>query len=146
MLIEHDRDLLVETKTKIKALEVKLQAHDQETVVTPFQEKLKDILERYEKDIITGKRNKFHRDRTDFDTRSAFRWRHRGNKRNTKNDNMNDNTSSGNEHSSSEGDFLSPGPADSRPGGAYANTRKRGFHNPPVWKRQTRNSKKGTKD
>lgn len=57
--------------------EINLQALDQETVVIPFQEKLKDVLERYEKDIMTGKRNKFHRDRTDFDLQRAIHWRHK---------------------------------------------------------------------
>lgn len=40
---------MVEIKLKMKELETKLQTFDNETVVIPFQNKLQETLEKYEK-------------------------------------------------------------------------------------------------
>ncbi|XP_073527224.1 taste receptor type 2 member 40-like [Phyllobates terribilis] len=49
-----------------------------------FKQKLKEALDKYEQDIIHKKRGKFHRDRTDFEGQSAFKWKHYGNPRSLK--------------------------------------------------------------
>lgn len=81
MLVEHDRELLIQTKAQIQALDLKLATFDQTTQVIPFQKKLKEVIERYEKYIISGKKLKFQRDKSDYDKDMAYKWKHAGNKR-----------------------------------------------------------------
>lgn len=73
-----------------------------ETVVTPFQNKLLDLLEKYDKEIMAGKRRTFHRDKLDFKTQHAFKWRHRANRRM-----MRDNSTHNQEATSSGNDLTS---------------------------------------
>lgn len=56
MLLEHDRELLLKTKQNILLLETKQTKFDHDTQVVPFQKKLKEMLERHERDIIAGKK------------------------------------------------------------------------------------------
>lgn len=66
MLIEHDRELLAKMKNEIKALGNKLSKFVMNNQILPFQKRLKENLERYEKDIIDGKKRKFVRNKTDY--------------------------------------------------------------------------------
>lgn len=118
MLLEHDRLALEETKTQIKELETKLMVLDAETIVEPFQTKLKDLLEKYEKEIMNGKKMKFQRDKTDYEQNRAFRWKHRGNPRwaNKASGHKSDTAGSESEPGSSD-DFLGSSDGEGRPGG-----------------------------
>ncbi|XP_056413371.1 uncharacterized protein LOC130356211 isoform X2 [Hyla sarda] len=80
MLVAHDKDLLVNCKSKLQDLETQLLVFDKEKLVGPFQVKLKDMMDKYEKEIMEGKKTKFNRDR-DYDRHEVYRWRHRGNRR-----------------------------------------------------------------
>ncbi|XP_073407501.1 uncharacterized protein [Dendrobates tinctorius] len=52
MLIEQDKALLSRTKDEIRDKELKLDTFDKKTLVDPFRNQLKDMVDRYEKDII----------------------------------------------------------------------------------------------
>lgn len=82
LLIEHDQQLLIDTKKQILTLEADLIKFDPTTLVNPFQKKLKETLEVHEKEVMAGKKKKFSRDKTDFEKQNAFRWQHQGNRRN----------------------------------------------------------------
>ncbi|XP_071989584.1 uncharacterized protein [Engystomops pustulosus] len=77
----HERGLLISIRERIRKAENDLQKFDQETQITPFQSKLKDTIDRYEKEIIRGKREKFARDKKDYDNNHVYKWNHKGNKR-----------------------------------------------------------------
>lgn len=81
LLIEHDRELLKQTKQKILALESKMPDYDQQTQVTPFQKRLKETLEKFEREIMEGKKKKYTRDKNDYEGGQAYRWKHTGNRR-----------------------------------------------------------------
>ncbi|CAJ0933915.1 unnamed protein product [Ranitomeya imitator] len=81
MLIEHDQILLNKIKTEIKTCENKLGDFDKDILVSPFQLKLKNQIDIFEKEIISRKRNKFYRDKSDYTSGKAYRWSHRGNRR-----------------------------------------------------------------
>ncbi|XP_077134125.1 uncharacterized protein LOC143788365 [Ranitomeya variabilis] len=81
MLLEHDRELLLNTKIRIKDLEGQLLKFDDVKQVQPFRARLKENLDKYEKDIVSKKKSKFTRDRSDFESARAFQWRHQGNQR-----------------------------------------------------------------
>lgn len=81
LLLEHDRDLVDKTKIQITNLELKLSKFDPGTQIDPFQKRLKESLDKFEKDIIEGKKKKFSRDKGDYEKQSAYRWRHSGNRR-----------------------------------------------------------------
>ncbi|KAM4034751.1 uncharacterized protein ACNLHF_021439 [Anomaloglossus baeobatrachus] len=66
---------------KIRTCESKLKTFDLNYQVLPFQQKLKESIDRYERDIIRGKKQKFFRDKKDFENGVAFRWTHHGNQR-----------------------------------------------------------------
>ncbi|XP_044146868.1 uncharacterized protein LOC122935168 [Bufo gargarizans] len=53
-----------------------------EDKVTAFKVKLQANLESYEKEVMTGKKNKFQRDKSDFECKQAYKWKHAGNPRN----------------------------------------------------------------
>lgn len=56
MLVEHDRTLWTKINAQIHNLESKIAKFDRDSKVLPFQIKLKETLDRYEKDNIAGKK------------------------------------------------------------------------------------------
>lgn len=127
MLIEHDRDLLAKTKIQIQTLEGKLSKFDMANQVTPFHKRLKENLERYEKDIIAGKKRKFIRDKTDYEKSNAFRWKHAGNRRDRGGPRQNMPKSAHAHEELSSSDFLGSSDTDASREGDDANTRKGGY-------------------
>lgn len=81
LLLEHDRDLLKQTKQIIISLSAKLTKYDQQAQVVPLQKRLKEILEKFEKDIMEGKKKKCIRDKNDYERNLAYKWKHAGNRR-----------------------------------------------------------------
>lgn len=81
MLVDHDRELLSKNKMQIQTLEIKFSKYDQTTQITPFKKRLKETMEKYEKEIINGKKRKFLRDTMGYDNESAYKWKHTGNQR-----------------------------------------------------------------
>ncbi|XP_069605723.1 uncharacterized protein [Ranitomeya imitator] len=81
MLIAHDRELLVQVKTEIRDLENGLSKFDEVSQIQPFKIKLKEGLDKYDKEIMDKKRAKFLRDKLDFDQHMAYKWGHQGNQR-----------------------------------------------------------------
>ncbi|CAJ0928466.1 unnamed protein product [Ranitomeya imitator] len=73
-----------QTKNSIKELETKLSNHD-EGLVTPFKNKLKDTLDKYETEITQRKSKKFQRDKADFEQGMVYKWKHMGNARRPRN-------------------------------------------------------------
>ncbi|XP_071966628.1 uncharacterized protein [Engystomops pustulosus] len=80
MLLDHDRGLLNQQRELIKKLESRLISFDTTSLVEPFRKKLKEMIEGYEKNILT-KQNKLQRDKKDYERGRAYHWTHRGNKR-----------------------------------------------------------------
>lgn len=74
MLIEHDRVLLTQTKSKIKILETKLTSRQQSRKVSSFKTRLKEGIAKYEEEVVKKKKHKFHKDKLDFDWGTA--WTH----------------------------------------------------------------------
>lgn len=112
MLLEHDKEILEQTKVQIRSLESQLGQFDLVTVVTPFQTKLRDTIDKYEKEIMNGKKRKFTWDKTDFDQQVAFKWKHTGNTRRgtySTNQALNNDTSA---NDVSASDFLSSSDTD----------------------------------
>ncbi|XP_071969727.1 uncharacterized protein [Engystomops pustulosus] len=83
MLLDHDRGLLSRIREQIKKAEVDLEKFDRDTQVIPFQAKLKETIDAYEKEIIKGKKEKFARDKRDYENGRIFKWNHKGNRRRT---------------------------------------------------------------
>lgn len=127
MLIEHDRDLLAKTKNLIQTLEIKLSKFDMTNQVTPFQKRLKENLEKYEKDIIAGKKRKFIRDKTDYEKDTAFKWKHSGNRRDKGGPRPNLPNSANGRDELSSSDFLGSSDTDASREGDDVNQRKRGY-------------------
>ncbi|XP_069618482.1 uncharacterized protein [Ranitomeya imitator] len=67
MLIEQDNLVLTQIREDIKKKEVDLNTFDLKTQLDPFKIHLKEIIDKYEKDIIRGKKNKFQRDKLDME-------------------------------------------------------------------------------
>lgn len=61
LMIEHDRGLLLKTKLQIQLLEANLAKFDTETHVLPFQKRLRELLEKYEKEIMLNKKKEVHK-------------------------------------------------------------------------------------
>lgn len=108
LLINHDKELLGTTRQRIKDLEA--QIIQQGATIGDFQEKYSTDLEKYEKEIVTGKKRKFSRDKQDFEQKTMYRWRHQGNRRGQRNTTTPRNTGGNNTDLSS--DFLSTGTSD----------------------------------
>lgn len=125
MLLNHDKTLVQQTKIRIKTLETTLATFDIPTLVTPFQTKLKDLIDKYEKDIIAGKKRKFVRDKTDYDKKVAYKWKHQGNARGRTGPMGYTKKATPSTQDSATSDFLSSSDTDAGPGGEERNPKKR---------------------
>lgn len=104
LLIGHDKELLGATKSHINSLEEQLsQGGEMDEALNGH---LQDILDKYEKEIMSGKKCKFVRDKNDYERKEAFRWRHKGNKRGGKFAPRNDNRVTNNTPDTSSTDFF----------------------------------------
>lgn len=65
---------------------------EQGNLVKPFQLKLKETIDKFEKDVMQKKKLNFSRDRLDFDRGNAYRWTHKGKKRTPGNNPTRDST------------------------------------------------------
>lgn len=92
--------------TRILELEAQLNGFDQGTLVSPFQTNLKDILEKFEHEIMAGIKKTFVRDKFDFEKTNAFKWRHMGNKRPSYPSTNKSTNSTRTPYTSSSSDFL----------------------------------------
>lgn len=68
---DHDRELLAQTKNSIRELELSLSKFDAERL----KERLKETIDRYEKSIVSVKKQKFMRNRTDYDRKMTYKWK-----------------------------------------------------------------------
>ncbi|XP_073415667.1 uncharacterized protein [Dendrobates tinctorius] len=79
-----DRVFLSKIREDIRDKESKLEVFDKKTQVDPFKIHRKELIDRYENDIIRGKKSKFQHDKTDLDKQRRQRKQHRRGRRKPK--------------------------------------------------------------